>query len=248
MNKQSQKVLFGSDLDFASREAYKQLRTNIGFSFADEQSCHIIGIISAMKGEGKSLTSLNIAYSFAETRKRVLLIECDMRMPTMEKKLGFHGSVGLSNVLTAQMEGVPSFIYECVGHGEAPSPTFHVIFGGTCPPNPSELLESPRMQQLLANLSERYDYIFLDLPPVNVVVDGLAISKYADGMILIARQGYSIKKEVAKAIAALQFANVRLLGYVYNGVSKSDKKYGKKNRYYQYGYDYASNSKHATKG
>ena len=102
-----QQHMIGDRLNFASAEAYKLLRTNLMFSFTDEDKCRIVGITSSLKGEGKSLTAINLAYTIAETGKRVLLMECDMRLPTIAKRLGIESTIGLSNLLVG-MNSAPT--------------------------------------------------------------------------------------------------------------------------------------------
>ena len=129
-------------ISFAAKEAYNLLRTNLFFSFSDDAKCHVIGVTSTIPSEGKSLTAANTAMAMAEAGKRVLLIDSDMRLPTIHKKLGFKAAPGLSNLLVG-MNDVEKAIYRLEDKG------FDVMPAGNTPPNPTELLGSARMEKLL---------------------------------------------------------------------------------------------------
>lgn len=220
-------------ISFAAAEAYKRLRTNILFSFPDDYSCHIIGVTSSIKGEGKSVTAVNLAYTMAQNKKRVLLVDGDMRIPTVTKKLDFHvKSPGLSNLLVGMNE-IDSTIqrYET----EETHTSFDVMPIGDIPPNPAELLSSNRMVELMTSLKNYYDYIFIDLPPICVVTDALIVSRVADGMIVVVRQDYSRTDALKDATKQLEFAEANIIGFVFNGASqsgKSYKRYSRAGKYY----------------
>ncbi|MCD7845612.1 MAG: CpsD/CapB family tyrosine-protein kinase [Oscillospiraceae bacterium] len=157
--------LIGPKMNFAAAEAYKLLRTNLMFSFSGETEHRVVGLTSAFHGEGKSLTSINLAYTLAEAEKSVLLIDGDMRLSNVAKTLELSSKPGLSNLLVG-LNSVNSAIQECsIPLKDGDELTFDVIVAGDVPPNPSELLGSNRMNILLDKLKERYDYIILDLPP-----------------------------------------------------------------------------------
>ena len=142
-------VLIGGGISFAASEAYKLLRTKLQFSFSDENTCRVIGISSGLSGEGKSISAVNLAYSLSELGMRVALLDCDMRRPTLAKKLGINKAPGLSNYLTRQSDLV-SLLQPC-GIQDDPN-AFHVIAAGPNPPNPVELLSSERMGGALKSL------------------------------------------------------------------------------------------------
>lgn len=205
--------LVGNDISFQAMEAYKLLRTKLQFSFADEKDCHVIGVCSALSGEGKSVSAINLAYTISQMNKRVLLIDCDMRRPTVSRKLHIHKGNGLSDFLSAQIqEG--SLIQMCGIKGDEEA--FHVIASGRTPPNPVELLSSVRMKKLLALLREKYEYIILDLPPVGEVSDALAVADQTDGMIVVIRQNLCDRNKLAASIQQLEFLNTKILGVVFN--------------------------------
>ena len=230
----------GADISFAASEAYKLLRTKLQFSFADEKACRVIGISSALTGEGKSLSSINLAYSLSQLNQRVLLIDCDMRRPSLAAKLPIQKAPGLSDFLAGQSRS-DNLIQNCGLKDDERA--FHVVSAGRNPPNPMELLSSKRMEQMLALLRQNYDYIILDLPPVGEVGDALAVAKLTDGMLLVVRQNYGNRLALGAAVRQFAFVDSRILGIVYNctdeggnGYSKKYyKKYGKKyeNSYYR---------------
>lgn len=220
------------NLSFAGKEAYKRLRANIQFSFVDDSNCHVIGVSSAQPGDGKSLTSINIAYSFAELGKRVLLIDGDMRRPSLHRKLGFPQVPGLSNVLAnVNLDGNTVHTYG----KERGTSTFDCLLSGEIAPNPNELLNSDKMKLLMNKLRENYDYIVFDLPPVDAVADAQVVSTIVDGMILVIREGYCSRALMEDCLQQLEFANARVLGFVLNGSSSGASKYGKYKKYGKYG-------------
>lgn len=237
---EERRCILSGKSDFYTREAYKTLRTNVTFSLTVE-SCKAIVVTSAMAGEGKSITALNLAISFAEAGERVLLIDCDLRRPNQARLLNLKPAPGMSNVLV-KLSDTETAVQKTQHAG------LDVLLSGDIPPNPSELLGSERMEKLLADLRQRYDYIFIDTPPVNVVADTSILSKYVDGVLFVVRQRESEKDPVLNAIGQLEFANAKLLGFILNGVTADGSgrygygKYGKYRKYRKYGgygYGYA---------
>ena len=233
------RAILSESSDFSVKEAYKTLRTNIRFSLP-EGGCKKLCITSGLPTEGKSITALNVAISFAEAGQRVLLIDADLRRPTLARLLIENGDPGLSNVLAgmcSEEEAIHKDQY----------PNLDITFSGVIPPNPSELLSSPRMKKLLADLSKRYDYIFIDTPPVNVVTDACVISALLDGVLFVVRQNRSDRDTVSKAVNQLKIADARILGFVLNGVvANRSKKYGSYDRYGYYRYEYRMSDKAKT--
>lgn len=241
-----QQSMIGSNLNFAASEAYKLLRTNLEFSFTDDEEQKIIGITSSLKGEGKSITAINLAYTIAEAGKKVLLMECDMRLPTVSKRLNLKSSKGLSNLLVG-MNAADEVVQEGVL-----LETMDVIPAGDIPPNASELLASKRMEYTLEYLSKYYDYILLDLPPVTVVADALVASKLVSGMVVVVRQDYVGRAALSETMRQLKYVNAKVLGFVFNSVDDHtlpyNKRYYRKGYYkgkygYQYGYQYGYGQK-----
>ena len=241
-----QAEIYGNKLGFAASEAYKLLRANLTFSLPDETKCQIIGLTSAMRGEGKSTTSVNLSYTLAQSGKKVLLMEGDMRLPTMAKRLKVAIKPGLSNLLAGMVDGNNAV------QKSGLLPNLYVLTSGDIPPNPSEMLGSDQMSVVLNALSKVFDYIILDLPPVSVVSDAIVVSKQLDGMIIVARQNYCSKRLLADTIRQLKFVEAKILGVVVTGADADGagyryKKYGKYSKYDKYqryaGYgDYGSSN------
>ena len=216
----------------AAAESYKLLRTKLQFAFADENDSHVIGISSSTSGEGKSLSAVNLAYSLSQLGKSVILIDCDMRRPTLAEKLKIQKKPGLSNFLTGQSRLEELIQYCNIRDDER---AFHVIAAGPNPPNPIELLSSERMAKFLAGLRKICDYVILDLPPVGEVSDALAVSHLADGVLLVVRQDRCDRAMLADTVRQFEFVDAKILGVVFNGASESGGKgYYKKKYYYSY--------------
>lgn len=216
--------VIGKNISFAASEAYKLLRTKIQFSFTDDVKCPIIGVSSAMAGEGKSVSSINVADSLAQLEKRVLLIDCDMRRPSLETKLRINKNPGLSNCLTGQDSLLNIIQTREITSGNS----IDVIASGPNPPNPIELLSSAKMEKMLTSLREVYDYIILDLPPIGEVSDAMVAAKFADGILLVVRQDYCNTSVLSNAVSQFEFIEARILGIVMNCVGMTSGKYGKK--------------------
>lgn len=207
---------------FSVREEYKTLRTNILFSIPSE-GCKVIGVTSAQPLEGKSINCLNLAITFAEMDARVLLMDCDLRLPSQARLLALDAIPGISNVLVG-MNTVEEAIQKTGYSG------VDVLLSGDIPPNPAELLGSENMQNLIAELSQKYEYIFIDLPPVNIVTDAIVMSNYLSGMIFIVRAAFSKRDSVIKAIGKLELADANIIGVVLTGVkckTRFDGRYGR---------------------
>lgn len=218
--------MIGSDLSFAGKEAYNLLRTNIMFSVRNEgKRARVLGVTSSLHGEGKSITSINLAYSLAENNYKVLIIECDMRLPTLGKKLGIPRSAGLSNIL-AGLESENTIL-----HKDVVVRGLNVVQAGDIPPNPSELLGSRQFKSLIENLVPYYDFIVLDLPPIGEVPDALIVSKRVDGMVVVVRQDFTTQSDLANTMRQLDLVNAKVVGFVYNDASNKTGRY----RYGKYG-------------
>lgn len=233
-------VLLGSGIGFAAAESYKLLRTKLQFSFSDEGDCRVIGVTSALSGEGKSLTAINLAYTLSQLNKKVILLDCDMRRPTLAEKLRIPRKPGLSSYLTAQ-----SSLVDLVQKYSFPNSEnlFHVISAGQNPPNPVELLSSARAQQMLGTLRNVYDYVILDLPPVKEVSDALAIAKQTDGMLIVVRQSVCDRNVLSDTLRQFEYIDAKILGVVFNGTVGNGGKGYYKGRYKAYSRGYASSSK-----
>lgn len=224
------KSMIGPKMNFAAAEAYKLLRTNVMFSFTEAKN-RILGITSSFRGEGKSLTSINLAYTFAEAGKNVLLIEGDMRLPTMSGRLGIAGKPGLSNILVGT-DSVARSVQKYSVAEEGRTVSFDVLVSGDIPPTPSELLGSVQMSAFLIKMKEKYDVIILDLPPVMAVSDAVVASRLVDGMIVVVRAGHTIRGGLADTMRQMRLAEAHILGFVFNGAAAAGSgKYYKKGHY-----------------
>ncbi|MCC8099821.1 MAG: CpsD/CapB family tyrosine-protein kinase [Clostridiales bacterium] len=200
----SSDYILGADTPFAVSEAYKALRTNVIFSLPGD-GAKVIGITSSSRGEGKSTVLLNLAVSFGQVGKRVLLMDCDLRLPTVAAKLGIQGMPGLSDLLVGKQ--CPVRHMTDLGICVLPS--------GTLPPDATALLSSAGMDGLLKEAREQFDYIFLDLPPVTTVADAAILAKKVDGFLLAIRHRSSGYRAISEMLEQLALADANILGYIY---------------------------------
>lgn len=214
------------NLEFTAVEQYKLLRTNLSFLLPENKGCKIIGVSSSIRGEGKSTTAVNLSYVLAESGNRVILLDGDLRIPSVAKKMRIKSTPGLTDLLKGDDVDLEQFRTKHLD-------TWYIMPSGVLPPNPSELLGSKRMEATLQALSKHYDYIVVDLPPINIVSDALAISQYIDGIIVVIREDYTEKKELENCIRQLRLSNVKVLGCVMNE-TKEGKGYYSKYRYKRY--------------
>lgn len=221
-------------MTYSGREAFKRLRTNTVIALGDdkEKPCRVIGVTSAQPSEGKSTVSINLAYSLAELGKPVLLIDGDMRRPSIHNAVGEPVSPGLSDVLTGKvnlkdaMERYKSSVNEVY---------FDMVLSGDYPENPSELLNSSRFKKFVEVVSTAYEYIIIDLPPVNAVVDAVSVSRLADGLIVVIRENHCPRYVLTSCVEQLQYAKANILGFVMNGCVEGAGKHYQYNNYYRYG-------------
>ena len=218
--------LLNDDTPFAIKESFSQLRTNILYSSADNDSCPVYAFTSSYEHVGKSTVSSNVAVSFAQINKKVLLIDADMRRSTQYIAFNDHKNhFGLSELLAGIIKDPSEVI--C-----SPMENLSVLLAGCIPPNPSELLNSKRFEDLLNTWKNEYDIIFIDLPPVDSVSDPLTVAHLTDGYILVAMAGKSNAKRVNSVIASLEALGAKIIGIILNGSSL--KKNGGYYRSYKY--------------
>jgi len=218
-------ILIGGDIGFAASEAYKLLRTKLQFSFADDDGCRVVAVSSSLSGEGKSLTAINLSYALSELGAKVILVDCDMRRPTLAEKLKIRKKPGLSSCLTGQGDLAELVQYCGIAGNEK---AFHVIAAGQNPPNPVELLSSARMTMVVETLRKHYDYVILDFPPMGEVSDVLSVANKVDGTLLVVRENHCNRNVLSDTVRQFEFMNAKLLGIVFNGVIETEGKYGKK--------------------
>ncbi|MBQ7089236.1 MAG: CpsD/CapB family tyrosine-protein kinase [Clostridia bacterium] len=215
------------NLEFTALEQYKLIRANLDFTLPENEKCPIIGVTSSMRGEGKSTTAVNLAYVFAEKGSKVLLIDGDLRIPSIAKKLQISSTPGLADLLRGKSK-------EFFGFQRYLLDNWFVLPSGDIPPNPSELLGSGRMENVLNQMKEHFDCIIVDLPPVNLVSDAVSISRLISGMIVVIREEYTEKKELEKCFRQLKLSNVNVLGCVMNEAKSGNGNYGRYRKYRSY--------------
>ncbi|MEW8992876.1 CpsD/CapB family tyrosine-protein kinase [Clostridium sp.] len=209
------------DTKSIAAESYRTLRTNLQYSSFDEEY-KVIVITSAEPGEGKSTTAGNLALSIAQGDKKVILIDCDLRKPSLHKKFEISNTVGLSDVIVGK-ESI-----SVVGHRYSNNLT--VLTSGKIPPNPSEMLGSKSMKALIDALKKVFDYVILDTPPVQAVTDAQILSTRADGTLLVIRAEKTKKDSVINSVNLLKKVNANIIGTILNGVDTK-----RSNYYYYYG-------------
>ena len=227
-NNENKKTLH-KNLEFTATEQYKLIRANLDFTLPVDEKCPVIGVTSSMRGEGKSTTAVNLSYVFAEKGSKVLLIDADLRIPSIAKKLDIESTPGLADLLRGKSTHIAGLKQHLLDN-------WYVLPSGDIPPNPSELLGSNRMKNILDQLREMFDYIIIDLPPVNIVSDAVSISSLISGMIVVIREEYTEKKELERCFRQLNLSNVKILGCVMNEAKTGNSSYNKYKRYKYYKY------------
>lgn len=220
---------------FHVREAYKALRTNLIFSLPSV-ACKKIIMTSALASEGKSTNCLNLAITFAEMDAKVLVIDCDLRRPNLARLLDVPNAPGLSNYLVG-LNSIDEVVQKSTYNN------LSIITAGNIPPNPVELLSSENMGWLIEKLEKEFDYIFLDTPPVNLVIDTIVVSKYVHGIVMIALQNSTDREAIRYALKQIKFAGSKVLGFILNGVvfgANGEYKNNNKKKYYRH---YAADGK-----
>ncbi len=227
-----QKLILREKAPFRVQEGFHELRTNVAFCAAGEKGC-VIGVASSIAGSGKSFVLANLAVSLSKLYdKTVLLVDGDLRRPMIHKIFSVPNKVGLSN-LVAGMDVNEADLKHSYDR-------LDVITSGTLPPNPIDLLSSPRMKELLAKWKTEYDYILVDLPPVGEVADMFAISDMVSGYIYVVRSGYTDSRLLRDTTDTILSKDAKIFGYVVTDVhperTEGYTKYGHYYRNYKYGY------------
>ena len=218
--------IYRQELDYSANESYKSLRTNLLFCGEDKK---VIAVTSCTPNEGKSTVSLNLALSLADSGKKVLFIDADLRKSVLMGRTEVEGEEikGLSHLLSHQ-ETIENVI--CATN----VPRFHIIYAGIVPPNPAELLGGKYFKRFLSAIRKVYDYVIIDTPPLNVVSDALPIIRESDGVVIVVRANGSTHPEVQKVMESLEFIDAKVLGFIYNFAEDKRSRYSR----YKYGYDY----------
>ncbi|MEG1982024.1 MAG: CpsD/CapB family tyrosine-protein kinase [Clostridia bacterium] len=222
----SKSLIMYSNRKSPAAEMYRMLRTNI-INNKSRSKLQVIAVTSAIKGEGKSTTSANLAIAFAQTDRKVLLIDGDMRGPSIHQIFGISRLGGFSTALKT-----PTAFHESIKHIEECD--IDLMPAGQTMYDPTELLSSKNLPILFEELRKIYDIIIIDTPPVGIITDAALISAIVDGYILVIAEGSSTIAQVADAKKHLVSAGANILGAVFN---KMGSKMGKNNYYYKYYYD-----------
>ena len=216
---------------FSVREAYSTIRTNLLFAEHSEK-CAIFAVCGASENAGKSLSCVNIAITFAKIGKNVLIIDSDMRHPSINKALRIKKNTGLSDVLAKLTKDIPIITTDIKN--------LCILPAGSIPPNPAELLYSNRFDKVLEACSERFDYIFIDTPPLNLLSDAAMLAEKVDGYIFIVRAGSDTRNGVQYAVETITKVNGKIAGFVLNDVNEKNagykSTYSGYGRYGKYGY------------
>ena len=211
-------------------EQFRTIRTNIEFAQLDKPMKNLL-VSSSIPAEGKSTVASNLAYVIAQTDKRVLIVDADLRKPTVHRTFKLNNEQGLTTLLASS----DLKFNQVVQHSR--DLNLYFLPSGPIPPNPSELLGSGRMTLLMQELAQYFDVVIYDAPPITAVTDPQILATKVDGVVMVVRQGYSRKEEVKKAKEALDNVNANILGYVMNGKELSDSA----GYYSYYGYENEGN-------
>ncbi|MFC5338952.1 polysaccharide biosynthesis tyrosine autokinase [Leucobacter denitrificans] len=205
----SRPLVVHADPRSSRAESFRTLRTNLQFLAVHEENekARSFVVTSAGASEGKSTTTANLAIALSETGARVLLIDGDLRKPKVAEYMGIEGGAGLTNVLINQAELVD--VMQRWGRGQ-----LYLLPAGKVPPNPSELLGSKSMDELLNSVKEHFDFILIDAPPLLLVTDAAVVSKFTNGALLVAASGQTRKQELHGAVRSLGAAGAKLLGVI----------------------------------
>lgn len=188
-------------------EAIRSVRTNIQFADIDQKN-KIIAMTSSKPSEGKTTVVYKLAQSFAENGERVVLLDFDLRAPKVGVVAGIDNNVGLTNVITGKLE-LDRALYRDKGQEN-----LFLLLSGPTPPNPAEILASNHIKDLVNELSQSFDYVFIDTPPVGLFTDASIVSTFCDGMIFSIKSNDTKKEEIAKALDNLKKVNAKVIGAV----------------------------------
>lgn len=208
-------------------EAYKNIRMNLLYSLVGSKNKAVI-VSSSIKNEGKTTTAANLAMSISQNNAHVLLIDADLRKSRVHKLFRIPNQNGLSTLIIGQCTTDEAITKNV-------KPDFDVMTAGAVPPNPSELLGSARMREILDELSGMYDYIIIDTPPINIVSDALTLVDATAGVLLISRQKFTQYNDLQRAVDSVKNVNGRILGVVINDVKRRYDTYY--HNYYSYRYE-----------
>lgn len=222
-------------LGFQVRESYKAARTNIAYSIL-KKGCKKVAFTSSTKSDGKTVTSINVASALAQqVATKVLVVECDLRRPRVNTALKIEPTPGLTNYLNDECS-----LEDIIRDTKIDN--LKAIAYGAIPPNPSELLASEAMADLIKTAEKEYDYIIFDTPPVGIVIDAVPILKASDGVVIVARNNSTTYPELAKTVETVERTDAKIIGVILNRVKPQETRKGK-GYYSRYGGYYSSSTK-----
>jgi capsular exopolysaccharide synthesis family protein len=231
-NKNDVRKLLKNESPFAVKEAYSAIRTSIMYMNMG-QKCPVYAVTSPLSNDGKTINCVNLAISFAMLGKKTLLIDGDMRNPTIQNYFGTMTENGMSEIL-AGFESNISF-------ESTEIPTLKYLKAGKVPPNPAELLSGGRLDKLIEIAQDHFEYIFIDTPPVCIVTDATVLSKKVTGYIFIVKDGRSDIFIVKQAVGIVEQVGGNIIGFILNDVNPKRMPLSRKyEHHYKYGYGYAS--------
>jgi len=217
--------------DFNTIETYKSIRTNIMFSIPKSDKGKVLVVTSSAPNEGKTTTSINLAITFAQMGAKVIVVDCDLRKARVHKYLGLERMDGVSNVLCGFIELEKAIKYSV-------RENLDCLTAGAIPPNPAELMETEEFGALISALKEKYDYIFIDTPPVTVVTDAAIAMKQCTGAVVVVRENFTMYDMLDTTMETIRKTGAKILGVVMVDCDERAQRY----RYYKhgkYGYKYA---------
>lgn len=233
--KENQKKILSPSSPFIVKEAYNTVRTNLLFTQQSDK-CPVFVVTSPNANNGKSINAINMSISFAQMGKKTLLIDADMRNPTVHRMFSIPVKNGLSEILADLTDSITV--------SKTDIDNLSVLTAGKIPPNPAELLSSSRMDKLLQFVKEHYDCVIIDTPPVNLVTDATAFASKATGYVIIVRTETTDIQDVKATVNALEQIEAKIVGFVVNDEAASTKQfssYYKKSLGYKYKYKYSYN-------
>ena len=239
-SRDDQKKILCADSPFVVKEAYNSIRTNLLFTQQGEK-CPIFVVSSPTANNGKSINAINMAISFAQMGKKTLLIDADMRNPTVHRMFSIPVKNGLSEILAGLTDSITV--------SKTDIENLSLLTAGKIPPNPAELLSSARMDKLLEFVKAHYDCVLVDTPPINLVTDSTAFATKATGYIMVVKLITTDMQDVRTAVNSLKHIGAPIVGFVMNDVTASGKRYSsyykrgysRSKYYYNYNYKYDYN-------
>ena len=234
-SKSDPKKILCQNSPFAVKEAYNAIRTNLLFTQQGEK-CPIFVVTSPTANNGKTINSINLAVSFAQMGKRTLLIDADMRNPTIHRMFSISVKNGLSEILAGLTDNISV--------SKTDVENLSVLTAGKIPPNPAELLSSARMDKLLEFVKEHYECVFIDTPPINLVTDSTIFAQKVTGYIVIVKTDTTNTHDVKTTVTNIEQIDGNILGFILNDVNSEKKKYYSYYRKYNYNYSYNYNYKY----